>query len=443
MKAITKRINPGKGAWRLLLLLTLSVFVFSCAGDPRKVDVQLPESAPEAKVTSFTEALYDLGLMTEIYDTGLLKIQSNPIGDNTGTAMTTGGEIPRDITEIMKSSLNSIGGNVIYIPYDPAFIQNQMVTGYSSFENKIIPDVILSGGITEFDRGLVTRGENTDVSAGGEIKGLTPDLPSNEVKLRYGAAGKTGLARITLDFNLLDFQTMTGIAKMNTVNTMEVHKAVAGKELGISLFGQTFGLKGSVKKVQGRHAAVRLLVELSMVEIVGKHLVLPYWRLLGDDVVPDKVVMDALTKYYYGLNDAEAIASVQEWLFLYGHDVPQTGQMDMATQMALKQVSSHYDGSSPRVDVDTFLDVYLNIPVTQRTLARRQKLTQLYAAQSQQEAVPAESAEAPAEVYQEEVAPAESTAASQEAPAPVAEEQRTTKRVKKKGIGRILSDEEW
>jgi hypothetical protein len=282
------------------------------------------------------------------------------------------------------------------------------------------------------------------VSSGAEFTGLPDYLPSKEVKLRYGGAGKQGLARITLDFNLLDFQTMTGIAKMNTVNTMEVHKAVAGKELGISLFGQTFGLKGSVKKVQGRHAAVRLLVELSMIQITGKHLVLPYWRLLGDDAVPDKVVMDALTKYYYSLSDPEAIANVQEWLYLYGHDVPQTGEMDAATQMALKQVSTKYDGASARVNIDTFLDVYVNIPVTQRTLARRQELAQLfYAAQGEQEVVPAESAEAPAEVYQEEVVSAEPAAAPQETPAPVVEEKRTTKRAKKKGIGRILSDEEW
>jgi hypothetical protein len=415
--------------------------VLSCASaDPRNVEVELPESAPEAKVTSFTEALYDLGLMTEIYDTGILRIQSNPIGDNTGTAMTTGGEIPRDVTEIMKSSLNSIGGNVIYIPYDPAFIQNQMVTGYSSFENKIIPDVILSGGITEFDRGLETRGENTDVSGGAEFTGLPDYLPSKEVKLRYGDAGKQGLARITLDFNLLDFQTMTGIAKMNTVNTMEVHKALHGKELGISLFGQTFGLKGSIKKVQGRHAAVRLLVELSMIQITGKHLVLPYWRLLGDDAVPDKVVVDAITKYYYSLSDAEAIVAVQEWLYLYGHEVPQTGEMDVATQMALKQVSSSYDGASARVDADAFLDVYLNIPISQRTLGRRQALAQLY--QPEEEVVAMESAEVPVEAYPEEVAPEEPVVA-QEAAATVVEEKRVTKRVKKKGIGRILSDEEW
>ncbi len=417
------------------MMLTFSMLLSACAGDPRRVDVQLEESAPEVKVTTFSQALGDLGLMTEIYATGPVKIQSNPIGDNTGTAAATGYEIPRDITEMMKSSLNSIGGNVVYIPYDPAFMQNQMVTGYSNFENKLIPDVVLSGGVTEFDRGLVTRGENTDVSAGGEIDGLSKSLPSKNVGLRYGDEGKTGLARITLDFNLLDFETMSGISKMNTVNTMEVHKAVAGKELGISLFGQTFGLKGSVKKVQGRHAAVRLLVELSAIQIVGKHLAVPYWNVLGADAKPDKVVVDAITKYYYSLNDISAVASVQEWLYLYGYDVPQNGEMEASTLGALQQIVPGYTAQAA-IDPDTFLYVYTHIPVTYEALGRRQQLAQFY---EQQEAAVEYVEEPAAEVYQEEQVQVEAELVAQEEP--VVEQKRPAR--KKGGIGRILSDDEW
>ncbi len=424
----------------ILILLTFSMLLFACAGDPRKVDVQLEESAPEAKVTSYSQALGDLGLMTEIYATGAVKILSNPIGDNTGTAAATGYEIPRDITEMMKSSLNSIGGNVVYIPYDPAFMQNQMVTGYSNFENKLIPDVVLSGGVTEFDRGLVTRGENTDVSAGAELRGLPDYLPSKDVKLRYGDEGKTGLARITLDFNLLDFQTMSGISKMNTVNTMEVHKAVAGKEMGISLFGQTFGLKGSVKKVQGRHAAVRLLVELSAIQIVGKHLAIPYWNLLGEDSVPDKVVVDAITKYYYALNDISAVASVQEWLYLYGYDVPQHGELDADTQNALQQVVPGYNPQAG-INPDTFLYVYTHIPVTYEALGRRQQLAGLYEQQEEvvEEVAAVEAVEEPVQVYVEEPVEVQPEAVAQEEPVV----QKKQKRASKKGIGRILSDDEW
>jgi hypothetical protein len=369
MKAALKTNVP---AFKWLMIAGLSLLQLACSSlDPRKVDVDLKETKPYSTITNYTQALHNLGLMTEIYGTPAMKIQCQPVGDNTGSSMATGGEIPRDITEIMKSALNSIGGRTVYIPYDPSFIQNQMVTGYSNFANKVIPDVVLTGGITEFDRGLETRGTNTDASASAEFKGLPSDFPSTNTEIRYSNAEKFGLARITLDFNLLDFQTMTGLSRMNTTNSMEVRKVLADRELGISLFGQSFGGKGSIKKVQGRHAAVRVLVELSMIELVGKHLMLPYWRLLGNDANPDRVVLDSIDNYFYNLTNTGVIASVQEWLYLYGYNVALTGVLDKATVAALKKVYPEYNTKLGAIDLQTFRYVYLNIPIDLAAKRRR------------------------------------------------------------------------
>ncbi|MCD6527462.1 MAG: hypothetical protein J7K75_10775 [Desulfuromonas sp.] len=421
------------------LAFCLTVLLASCAAvDPGKVDVELKKTAPKIKVTTYSQALSDLGLMSEIYATGSLKIQSNPIGDNTGTAQSTGGEIPRDITEMIKSSLNSIGGNITFIPYDPAYMQNQMVTGYSNFENKLIPDVVISGGITEFDRGLETRGENTDVGAEAEFTGMKDWLPSKRVSVDYGSSSKDGLARITLDFNLLDFRTMAGIAKMNTVNSMEVAKAMGNKELGITIFGPTFGRKGSIKKVQGRHAAVRLLVELSMIQIVGKHLVMPYWRLLGDENEPDNIVITALQRSYYNLSEQQRTAMVQEWLYLHGYDVDVTGSIGTQTVAAMQNFEPTFDGSHS-ISVDSFIEIYTTIPIDEKTLGRRNQLYRIGQQASAVNPVVVAPQVQQVEVVEQvaQAAPVVQVAASQAAPAPVAAP------VVKKGIGRILSDEEW
>ncbi|MDX9708079.1 MAG: hypothetical protein RBT64_00875 [Trichloromonas sp.] len=357
------------------LLLPLFLLLAACAGlDPANVDVQLPESAPQAKSTSYTQALRDLGLMTEIYGSQIVKIQSNPIGDNTGTSGSTGGEIPRDITEMIKSSLNSIGGQVTFIPYDPAFIQNQMVTGYSTFDNKLIPDVVISGGITEFDRGLETRGKGTDAGAEATFTNAPGWVPSKSVSLDYSDTDKIGLARITLDFNLLDFQTMAGIPRMNTTNSMEVSKGMAEREIGITLFGPTFGRKGSIKKVQGRHAAVRLLVEASMMQIVGKYLNLPYWKLLGEDAEPDQVVMDSISQEFYRSTEAQRIAKAQVWLFLMGHNVPVNGVLDQPTLAALTAVDSSVSMQTASISVETYGKLFQSVPIKPATLGRRNML---------------------------------------------------------------------
>lgn len=447
----------------VLVIMSFSLLLVSCASmDPANIDVELKTAPPTSQVTSFTQALADLGLMTEIYNVDVVKIQSNPIGDNTGTSGATGGEIPRDITEMIKSSLNSIGGNVLFIPYDPSFIQNQMVTGYSSFDEKEIPDVVISGGITEFDRGLETRGDGTDVSAGAEFTGLPSYLPSKEIKLRYGDTGKTGLASITLDFNLLNFKTMAGIPRMNTVNSMKVSKAMGEKELGISLFGQTFGRKGSVKKVQGRHAAVRLLVELSMIQIVGKYNGLPYWRLLGEDAEPDKDVESAIKKFYYRLSDPERIFKAQEWLYLHGHEIQLNGVMDQATMAAIQKLDGSYKPGS-QIDENLFLKIYVSIPIKESTLGRRQYLTKLMGqepAAAQTSAAPqpqstpqvqaqaspqvqAQAQAAPAAAKQQAASAPPAAAAKQQQAAPAPKAAAVSSVKKKSSIGKILTDDEW
>ncbi|NOQ47065.1 MAG: DUF4384 domain-containing protein, partial [Desulfobulbaceae bacterium] len=261
-----------------LLLPLVGILLSSCAKiDPRQVEVEMPYDPPEVRKTSFDQALNDLGKMTDVYGKRVM-IQGKDIVDNTGTSKYGFGEIPRDITEMTKSALNSIGGNVVYIPYNPIFINNSAVTGYSNFQHKYIPDVVLSGGITEFDRGMETRERGTDFGVTTRPFNVNESwVPGDTISVDYSQGSKGSLARITLDFNLIDFRTMSGIGRMQTVNSINVYKAIAEKELGFTIFGPTFGLKGTVKKVQGRHAAIRLLVQASVMQVVGKYLHVPYW----------------------------------------------------------------------------------------------------------------------------------------------------------------------
>ncbi len=457
------------GTFQRLCVIFIGAALTGCVSsvDPKNVDITLKETGPEVKLTSYTETLNDLGLMTEIFDTGELKIQSDPVGDNTGTAGATGGEIPRDITEILKSTLNSIGGYIKYIPYDPAYIQNMNVTGYSDFSEKLIPEVVISGGITEFDRGLETRGDGTDFGADASFTNAPSWTPSKSVGFNYGNSGKEGLARITLDFNMLDFKTMSGIPRMNTVNSMEVRKGLREKEIGITLFGPTFGRKGSIKKVQGRHAAVRVLVEVSMIQMVGKYLALPYWKLLGEDAEPDKVVIKQIKRYYYSISNAERIMAAQQWAFLYGHQVNFSGQIDPATQAAFQAIDPGFVPGSNGIGFETFMKIYSDIPIDEATLARR---NQLNAILSGQEYIPQEVPSVAVESFQS------ATPEYQAQPAPPSQQPQTTQiqsaavpepiasnskaasapktQVKSKsqqkpvikagsGIGRMLSDDEW
>ncbi|MEN8189802.1 MAG: hypothetical protein ABFS19_08140 [Thermodesulfobacteriota bacterium] len=353
----------------------------------------LPQTAPFIESSTFSDELYNLGVMSVIYNAPLTKIQSAFVLDNTGAwrPLSTGSEIQRDITEIVKSTLNAMGGRVIFIEYDPTYVSNQVSTGYSNFSKKIAPDIVITGGITGFDRALETTGEGLDTgidlqfpdiqSDGGDI--ILP--PSQILAATYDSSSKQGLAKITLDFNMKNFTTLAGVPYMTTSQSMLVHKNMADKSFALTLFGPTFGVNGSTKKVQGRHQAVRVLVQSSMMHLVGRYMTLPYWRLL-DNVKPDRIVLQRLKTSYNLLSEFDRIVKIQTWLILHGYNSNLNGKIDKSTITALTDYSTKqkitFDPVKPEISYELFQSLYTEIPLDENALSRRIALTRLLAGNS-------------------------------------------------------------
>lgn len=341
----------------LTVLCIHLLFIFSCAGhDPRNVPLELEQEAPLPQKTIYSDILNRLGRMTEIYGTKEVKVQSKAVIDDTGSEVTRLAEIPRDITEMLKSSLNSIGGRILYISYIPNHLSNDITLGLrTSVANIDIADLIITGGITQFDRGLETQGKNFDLSAEEDLKG-------RPIGVDFSTAQKSSVANITLDLNLLNRTTMAGIPRMQTTNSIRVKKAVSERELAFTLLGPTFGFKGSMKKIQGRHEAVRLLVQISVLQLVGRYLKLPYWNLLPN-AEPDPVVIEALRDDYRKMTFSQRVTAVQKLLLLNGYVVAVTGDLDNQTKVALQKFDNRFEAQSQAVDEDLFLNLYFSVPI--------------------------------------------------------------------------------
>ena len=352
-----------------VVLIAAISFIVSACTSPHNVDVTLKNTPPTVKTTSFNQAIYDLGMMTEIYETDTLHIMARDVLDNTGTSIATSAEIPRDITEMLKSTLNAFGGNILYIPYDPEFILNSANTGYSGFNTKAMPNVIVSGGITEFDRGLETRGKGTEFSLEGSVDDET-------IGLDFGTQSKQSTASITLDFNMINFETLTGIPRIQAINNIKVHKAMAEDSLGFSISGNAIGLQGNVKKIQGRHAAVRLLVQVSMIQLIGKHLQLPYWRLIPNTEA-DPFVVDSIMQDYFAMEEHVRVSETQKLLVLHGHDIAMTGNLNEETLQAIAAYQQQTNMPAEQADDELYFSLYSNLPINRQTLQKKRLLAKI------------------------------------------------------------------
>ena len=366
------RIHFGLGA-----LLLLWVMVGCTAVNPKPEQLQLPSEPPAVRETSFSEALTRLGLQSELYGADLLKIQCRELDDVTGTSHYTGGEIPKSITVMVKSALNAIGGQVVYIPYWPDYVAGIQVSGYPASKQKLVPDVILAGGITEFDRGLTTLERTRNLDAETEEIDDGPSWFDNKtIGLDYSKQDKWNKAKIAVDFNLVSYQALCGIPRMQASNGITVYKGISEEEFGFTLFGPTIGLRGSIKKVQGRHDAVRLLVQFSVIQLVGRFLDLPYWQLV-DGVQPDPVVLESLESSYLRKAGPDRILDLKRLLWLHGHPVAVDGLLDAKTRAALAKLDEDYDSQAASVPVETFLKLYLSVPVTNQSRQQAERFNRL------------------------------------------------------------------
>ena len=61
-------------------------------------------------------------------------------------------------------------------------------------------------------------------------------------------------SQITLDMNLIDYDTMTMVPKMQAINTVTVTRGKRDAGVGFQIFGVALGYTSGVKIVQGRHS---------------------------------------------------------------------------------------------------------------------------------------------------------------------------------------------
>jgi curli biogenesis system outer membrane secretion channel CsgG len=338
----------------LVTLLALSILMPSCK---QPTDVTLPVEAPKAAETSYSQALKKFGRLTREFRVGTLRVQTTQVQDETGSSQASGAEIPFDITKMIMSAINGIGGSIQFIPYDPVYIKNQAALNMTTLEGKVKPEIVLNGGITEFDRSLESGSSGVDF---GGTFGAGKNSPSADI----GKQDRDSVSSITIDLNVTDIETMAMVPRVQAVNTMKVFKAASDLDLGFSIFGATFGYKSSIKKIQGRHAAVRVLVELSVLEALGKYLNLPYWKCVDQGAKPDPVVIENIRDQYIEANQQTRVRMIQNLLYVYGYrSLRASGNLDAETVAGIRAVSAAYGFPAATLDENFYEQLFLNAPV--------------------------------------------------------------------------------
>ncbi len=314
----------------------------------------------QTRTTIFTPALQKLGKMLYAYDIPDTPVQSKNLGNKTAEK-----NLPTELYAMTASAINKVGHPLIFVPYDAQYVVSESTTGGTI--KRLYPKIVLSGGITGFDKDMFSKERETEAAGG---------WAGAQAGAHVKASGN--FARITFDLNAMDYETQSYLPQVVASNSI----ALKRDSLGWGVYGYYMGNGASfdydLKRKQGIHAALRNLVEFTLIEVLGKCFKVPYWRTIHG-AHPDLEMIERLEDEFRVMNKEQQALLIKKLLFLHGYNGlnRHSPLFHSHEDAALKAAMRHYQAHNIN---DLYIKLWLNVPLKKAahrvTIERRQQANQ-------------------------------------------------------------------
>lgn len=229
-----------------------------------------PVLPPVRSISSFSDSLACMDRMLRDHHKGTTLVTSKIIPDASGKIFVA----TKDMMVTALSQMSRTSNAFRYVDYEVDVIKQDTVQNLTTLllnagQMRVQrPTLYVSGSISYMDQNVMLQRSGFGVSSPSFELGYSRDL--------MGTA-------FGLELHLGDFPTRTLIPGIDSANEIVVANAARGIDLGgrIRKTGVQFNLGQEVS--QGVGPAVRTLVELGLIELVGKWARVPYWQCLALD----------------------------------------------------------------------------------------------------------------------------------------------------------------
>jgi len=315
-------------------LITLSILMVGGCMQPDKPELSDAEHRSiKSQKTTYSDALRNANDMIDIFHGKTVYIYVSPIKNKTAEK----GKVPPDLSVVVNGGFNKIGQRVAVID-DP---NRQFSLGKSKLYK-------INGAITQFD---VT--DNTGSGLKGSGQG-TYGGQQGVVDAGMKSGDKT--TELTLSFNPVNPSTGLLVPRTSTENQIIVKKKSNSNEFAFSILGSGIGINNAVSKSHGIHASLKILVELSIVEALGKLTKYPYWLLTGGEANPD--ITSYLSRKFLSDKLDRKIQKISYLFALRGEKVETTKMIsNNLKQIIIKYKTSHGMPANDNIDRKLYMSL--------------------------------------------------------------------------------------
>ena len=269
---------PTLFAPTLFALVLLATMMAACSTSPRehaqfyqKVPTEnRPVTAPVRSISSFSESLVCMDRMLRDYGKGMTLITSKIIPDSSGKVSVS----MKDMAITALSQMSRTSESFRYVDYEVDALRQDTVQNLTTLMLNAgqmhlpKPTLYISGSISYLDQNVMVDRIGAGVAHERFETGYNRDLQASA----FG-----------LELHLGDFDSRTLLPGIDSANEIVVANAARAVDAGGRIYktGVQFNVQQEVS--QGTGPAVRTLVELGLVELIGKWARVPYWQCLAID----------------------------------------------------------------------------------------------------------------------------------------------------------------
>jgi hypothetical protein len=307
----------------------------------------LPISSP------YTGALRCFGgLIDRYYGRGQFRliVAPRPLLDETRGPVSGRDDVPAQGTHMLLTALNGI---------HPGLLVSMalLIPGGLELPETPRPQIIITAAITVYDRGTHLQGKKFDISVVG--------ISSVVEELEAALEAHRGLSFLNLDLMAFDFPSLVARPLAHAQLQVALRRVSRQAEVGVAVLLVGLGASAIEKKVEGVGAALRMLVELAVLQTFGRRYRLPYGRCL-DTPLEDALLEQRIRDHFAAQKSArEQAALIRELLREYGTPVAPQGPWDATVETQLERVKRQYHLQwRPGAREEAYRALYTNMPLT-------------------------------------------------------------------------------
>lgn len=306
-----------------------------------------PAEAPRRTITNFSNALRCMDALMINYGVYDVSMLVEDLKDNTKKVKV--GAKDMLISAISEMTRRSHAIRLIAFGSDSGNLVSFLASANQNTPYAVVPQYDIRGSISQLDKSVAAK----DVAGG-----------INFAKIGIGGAKTANASVLALDLAVIstnDYSVIPGVVSKNTIVIFKEGKGTDA-DASIGKFGVNFSM--NLTRSEGDAQALRNLIELATIELVGKLTKTPYWSCLGIDPTKPEIQNEVYDWYYNLVADQQIVTYFQTHLANRSY---YAGPIDGQYNNQLTEAIMNYQrglGLEPNGNIDQELfEALLNRPV--------------------------------------------------------------------------------